>query len=95
METLEKELDTFVAKLKDSGDFLSEIDRIQNFYPFNRYEYIITKLVDEKILTYDEYLDLRNDYINRNLFYMYSRFPHLAVLVIHGDSAICFPLSQS
>lgn len=68
METLEKELDTFVAKLKNSGDFLSEIDRIQNVYPFNRYEYIITKLVDEKILTYDEYLDLRNDYINRNLF---------------------------
>ncbi|UTC58782.1 hypothetical protein ABK01_11270 [Treponema sp. OMZ 305] len=34
----------------------------KNVYPFNKYEYIITKLVEEKILSYDDYLELRNDY---------------------------------
>lgn len=34
----------------------------KNVYPFNKYEYIITKLVEEKILSYDDCLELRNDY---------------------------------
>ena len=68
MELLERELDSLITKLKNSENFLSEIDNIQNVYPFNRYEYIITKLVEEKVLSYEDYLDLRNEYINRNLF---------------------------
>ena len=68
MELLEKELDSLITKLKNSENFRSEIDDIQNVYPFNRYEYIITKLVEEKVLSYEDYLDLRNEYINRNLF---------------------------
>ncbi|WP_303920599.1 hypothetical protein [Treponema berlinense] len=68
MEQLENELDLLIRKLKNSEKFSSEIDTIQNVYPFNRYEYILIRLVEEKILTYEDYLDLRNDYINRNLF---------------------------
>ena len=33
-----------------------------------KYDYIITKLVEQKILSFDDYLDLRNEYINRNLY---------------------------
>lgn len=68
MEILEKELESLVLKLKHLDDFRSEIENIQNVYPFNKYEYIITKLVEERILSFDDYLDLRNEYINRNLF---------------------------
>lgn len=68
MELLEYELDSLIKKLKDSERFRSEIDDIQNIYPFNRYEYIITKLVEEDVLSYEDYLELRNEYINRNLF---------------------------
>lgn len=68
MEWLEKELDELVQKLKYEENFRFEINDIQNVYPFNRYEYIITKLVEEGILTYEAYLELRNEYINRNLF---------------------------
>lgn len=68
MEMLENELDSLIAKLRNADDFRSEVEGIQDVYPFNKYEYIITKLVEEKILSYDEYLELRNDYINRNLF---------------------------
>lgn len=68
METLENELELLISKVKSADNFCSEIKTIQNVYPFNKYEYIITKLVEEKILSYDDYLDLRNDYINRNLY---------------------------
>ena len=68
METLEKELDKFIQKMKTPDDFYSELERIQNIYPFNRYEYILINLFNKKILTYEDYLELRNDYINRNLF---------------------------
>ena len=68
MEILEKELEILISKLKNSDDFYAEIETIQNVYPFNKYDYIITKLVDQKILSFDDYLDLRNEYINRNLY---------------------------
>lgn len=68
MEILENELEVLISKLKNADDFRSEIENIQNVYPFNRYEYIITKLAEEKILSYDDYLELRTDYINRNLY---------------------------
>ena len=68
MEFLENELNNLIEKLKESKKFQFEIDRIQSVYPFNKYEFIITKLVNENILTYEQYLELRNDYIDRNLF---------------------------
>lgn len=68
MEILEKELDELIDKLVNVEDFRAEIDRIQNVFPFNRYEYIITRLMYNHILSYDEYVELRNDYINRNLY---------------------------
>ena len=67
METLENELNSLILKLNNADNIHSEIENIQNVYPFNKYEYIITKLVDKRILSYDDYLELRNDYINRNL----------------------------
>lgn len=88
METLENELELLISKVKSADNFCSEIETIQNVYPFNKYEYIITKLVEEKILSYDDYLDLRNDYVNRNLYLYVFKFLHQEVLVILGDSAI-------
>lgn len=95
MEQLENELDLLIRKLKNSEKFSSEIDTIQNVYPFNRYEYIITRLVEEKILTYEDYLDLRNDYINRNLFLYVFEISAQGDLVIPGDSAIFFLLNRN
>ena len=53
MEMLENELDSLISKLKNADNFRSEVENIQNIYPFNKYEYIITKLVEEKVLSYD------------------------------------------
>jgi hypothetical protein len=37
-------------------------------YPFSRYEYIISTLLARNVLTFDDYLALRDAYIDRNLF---------------------------
>lgn len=95
MEQLESELDLLIKKLRNSEKFSSEINTIQNVYPFNRYEYILIRLVEEKILTYEDYLDLRNDYINRNLFLYVFEISAQGDLVIPGDSAIFFLLNRN
>lgn len=68
MEKLESELEILVHKLPQSDIFLQKFENVQSVYPFSRYEYMITKLVAEGILTYDDYILLRDEYINRNMF---------------------------
>lgn len=68
MEKLNEELDKFVEKLSDSKNFKEEIESVKSVYPFSRYEYIISKLLVNKVLTYEQYIDLRDSYIDRNLF---------------------------
>ena len=68
MELLDSQLDEYIKKIINSNNFLEELDNIKSVYPFNRYEYIIAKLLTDKVLTYQQYIDLRNEYIDRNLF---------------------------
>jgi hypothetical protein len=68
METLEKELATLIDRLCNAFDFRKELDTIISIYPFSRYEYIISTLLSNGILLFDDYLELRDNYINRNLF---------------------------
>ena len=68
MELLDTQLEEYIKKIKDSKNFENHLDNIKSVYPFNRYEYIIARLLTEKVLSYDEYLELRNEYIDRNLF---------------------------
>lgn len=68
MEKLENELDKLIKKLKDNDTFQAQLENIKSIYPFSKYEYTICKLLNEKILSYEEYVDLRDEYIERNLF---------------------------
>jgi hypothetical protein len=68
METLEQELDLFIERLSNASDFRKTLDEIDSIYPFSKYEYIISTLLSKTILSFEEYLELRDDYINRNLF---------------------------
>jgi len=68
METLEQELDLLINKLSDVNGFRRKLDEIISVYPFNKYEYIISALLSKNILSSKEYLELRDDYINRNLY---------------------------
>lgn len=68
MEQLNEELDKLIDKLEQSVNFRSDLDNVKSVYPFSKYEYIISTLLSKDILPYDEYLELRDSYINRNLF---------------------------
>jgi len=68
MEILENELDKLIDRLSDPDNFRSEVESVKSIYPFSKYEYIISSLLARKCLSFEEYIDLRNEYIDRNLF---------------------------
>jgi hypothetical protein len=68
MEKLTEELDALVKKLKNSKEFHEELEQLVSVYPFSRYEYVISSLLSQKVLTFDQYMDIRDTYVNRNLF---------------------------
>jgi len=68
MEELRSELDRLISALPNAGAFRSRLDSLVSVYPFTEYEYIIATLLAAGRLTHDEYLELRDAYIARNLF---------------------------
>ena len=76
MEILERELDLLIEQLGHSENFRNELENLQSVYPFNKYEYIISVLLANEILSLPVYLDLRNSYIDRNLYlYLFEMAP--------------------
>ena len=68
MEKLTEQLDQLVNRLARAEDFRSELIRLRSIYPFNKYEYIISNLLAQDKLSFEEYLQIRDDYIDRNLY---------------------------
>ncbi|MBR5821357.1 MAG: hypothetical protein IKY51_00730 [Alistipes sp.] len=71
METLLLELKKQIKKLpKDLSGKLSDevLDKLYSVYPFNRFEYVLSHLIAEGIITLDNYMDIRNRYLNRNKY---------------------------
>ncbi len=68
MEHLDNELNRLSSKLPDKKDFRERLDTLVSVYPFNEYEYIISHLLAADALTLDGYIELRDDYISRNLY---------------------------
>jgi hypothetical protein len=68
MEKLQQELDRLIATLPNADAFRASLDTLVSMYPFNEYEYIIAGLLAADKLTHDEYIELRDAYIARNMF---------------------------
>lgn len=52
------------------------LDSLYSVYPFNKFEYIISNLIAGGVMTLDDYLTVRSDYINRNRYlYLYELAP--------------------
>jgi hypothetical protein len=68
MEKLKSELDKLTEKLENAEDFRASLEKLVSVYPFNEYEYIISHLLAGDKLTLDEYYELRDSYIERNLY---------------------------
>ena len=68
VEELRKFLDEMIATLDNAEEFRERLEQLVSVYPFNEYEYIISTLLGLDKLTLDDYVELRDDYIARNLF---------------------------
>lgn len=76
METLLQELKQQIDRLPDDVSIkLSDdiLNKLYSVYPFNRFEYVISHLIAARLMTLNEYYDIRNNYLNRNKYlYLYE-----------------------
>ena len=73
MEKLIKELKTQISAMNKAGGSkynLSDkvLDSLYSVYPFNKFEYIISHLIGTGTITLQQYLDIRNGYLERNKY---------------------------
>ena len=59
-------ISSFSGSEKDLMDVLQIIEDDRAVYPFNEYEHLIISLLEKKGLTYEQYIDIRTEYINSN-----------------------------
>ncbi len=65
---LDKKLDAWIKELpqKDRSFLLAHLSSLKSIYPFNEYEYRLMYLLDKQVITFREYEDLRDAYVNAN-----------------------------
>ena len=44
------------------------LNNLYSVYPFNKFKYIISHLIAKNIITLEQYLDIRNSYLERNKY---------------------------
>ena len=68
MEELRKELDALLDRLDDPVALRNTLEDLESVYPFNEFEYMISHLLAADKLTIDEYYEIQDNYIHRNLY---------------------------
>lgn len=70
MEYLKEKLNSLIDELSvDKQEIVKErLSDLVSVYPFNEYEYIISSLMGFGKLTLEDYYDIRDEYISRNMF---------------------------
>lgn len=73
MERLIEELKEQIIKMNKTNENkydLSEevLEHLYSVYPFNKFEYVISHLIGTNTITLQQYLDIRNSYLERNKY---------------------------
>ena len=73
MEKLEQELQHKIIAMKRTTngaiDFsTTALDDLYSVYPFNKFEFVISHLIASGTISLNEYLDIRNAYLERNKY---------------------------
>jgi hypothetical protein len=68
MELLNAQLDALIERMENSERLRDELETLVSIYPFSKYDYVISTLFAHQKLSFDEYLEIREDYINRNIY---------------------------
>lgn len=66
IELRDRIIGAFSGSQSELDLMLSLIEEDNAIYPFNEYEHLICSLLDSKKITYQEYVDIRSEYISEN-----------------------------
>lgn len=58
--------ESFSGSKEDLSHVLKMVEEDESIFPFNEYEHLICNLIEKKGLTYDQYMEIRSDYISQN-----------------------------
>jgi hypothetical protein len=61
-----KIIDSFIGSADDLEEVLQMAEDDQSTFPFNEYEHLICNLIERGGLTYDQYIDIRTEYVSAN-----------------------------
>lgn len=65
-ELRDKIIATFTGSKSDLADVLAMVEQDQSIFPFNEYEHLICNLVDRGGMSYEQYIEIRTEYISEN-----------------------------
>lgn len=65
-ELKDKIIESFNGSQEDLEKVLAIVEEDQAIFPFNEYEHLICNLIEKGGLSYDQYLDIRTEYIGEN-----------------------------
>ena len=68
MEKLRAYLEKLLDQLEQADEVRSKLEELISVYPFNDFEYIISHLLAADKLTLDSYHQIRDEYMERNLY---------------------------
>jgi hypothetical protein len=70
MEILKQKFETLIAtlSLENQRDLKTQLENLVSVYPFNEYEFIISTLLGLGKITLDDYYQIRDEYLDRNMF---------------------------
>ena len=70
MEILKKNLEKLIKTLsyQQKNKLKNRLDDLISVYPFNEYEYIISSLLGLGAISLNDYLEIRDEYIARNMY---------------------------
>lgn len=61
-----KIIESFTGSTSDLEEVLQIVEDDQSIFPFNEYEHLICNLIERGGLTYEQYIDIRTEYISAN-----------------------------
>jgi hypothetical protein len=65
-ELKDRIIESFNGSNEDLEKVLAIVEEDQAIFPFNEYEHLICNLIEKGGLSYDQYLDIRTEYISEN-----------------------------
>jgi len=77
---LKQRLEALIQSLnvKNQQPLKDKIKSLISVFPFNEYEFILMSLLDRKVITFNEYENLRKDYVSTNRYlYLYELAPRI------------------